>query len=87
MCAFRMGAEETGPVLGEFELCDVDLYDKQKIGEASILLAKRENPEGTLRETSPDTITVAEGPDFVKNGQGLRRGPVFFRARCGAGRV
>lgn len=33
---------------------------RNKKGEASVLLAKREIPEGTLPEASPDTTSVAE---------------------------
>lgn len=41
---------------------------RNKKGEASVLLAKREIPEGTLPEASPDTISVAE-PTAVFNGR------------------
>ena len=67
----RIVAEDTNLAPDEYEISNVDLYDMYKIREISRTPA---NADGTrnewFRETSPDTITVAEMLGSVKDRQG-----------------
>ncbi len=68
----RIVAEDTNLAPDEYEIRNVDLYDMYKIREISRMPANADNTRnGWRRETSPDTITVAEMLASVKGRDGV----------------